>query len=486
MNTALLWEISKPGRIGINLPSRDVPELDEKKHLPDNMVRAGENGLPEVSEPQVVRHFVELSSKNHHVDKGLYPLGSCTMKYNPKLSERVAAFSGFANLHPFVPEDFAQGALELMFRLGELLCHIGGLDAITLQPSAGAHGEFTGLSIIRRYHEAQGNPRKKVVIPDSSHGTNPASIVFSGWQPVEIKSDAAGRIDIDALKPHLDEDLAALMVTNPNTLGIFERDIKKVAEMLHSVGAQLYMDGANMNALLGIVRPGDVGIDALHYNLHKTFSTPHGGGGPGSGPVAVKEHLAPFLPKPTVVHSEDGKYHLNWDVPDSLGKMNAFWGAFGVMVKAFSYIMNAGAEGLRKVAENAVLNSNYLMASLKDDYELPYRSTPMHEFVLSGEFLKKFGVKTLDVAKQLLDFGFHAPTVYFPLIVHEALMIEPTETESIETLDEFIKAMKEIRKMAENEPDRLHEAPKNTPVRRLDEVSANKQPIFKWQDMIET
>ncbi len=483
MSSSLLWEISKPGRIGINLPKSDVPETDPTNHLPDGMVRFSGNGLPEVSEPQVVRHFVELSTKNYHVDKGMYPLGSCTMKYNPKSSERLAALPGFAYLHPFVPEEFAQGALELMHRLGEMLCNIGGLHSITMQPSAGAHGEFTGLSTIRRYHESLGNPRKKVVIPDSSHGTNPASIVFSGWQPVEIKSGPDGCIDIEALKQHLDEDLAALMVTNPNTLGIFEKDIKEVAAMLHSVGAQLYMDGANMNALLGIVRPGDVGVDALHFNLHKTFSTPHGGGGPGSGPVAVKEHLAPFLPRPAVVRTEDGEYRLNWDMPHSLGKMNAFWGAFGVMVKAFAYILNMGAEGLRKVAEDAVLNSNYMMATLKNYYELPYETTPMHEFVLCGEPLKKFGVKTLDVAKMLLDFGFHAPTIYFPLIVHEALMIEPTETESRESLDAFIEAMIKIRKIAEENPDALHNAPIKTPVRRLDDVTANKQPILKWQDI---
>ena len=478
----LLWEIEKEGRIGTKLPESGVPQREITDDLPERMVRRGKIGLPQVAEPQIVRHFVNMSVKNHNVDRGFYPLGSCTMKYNPKINERLAALPGFLNLHPLAPESSVQGALKLMAHLGELLCKIGGMDAITLQPAAGAHGEFTGLMTIRRYHEAQGNPRKKVVIPDSSHGTNPASIVFTGWEPVEIKSGPDGRIDLEALKPHLNEDLAALMVTNPNTLGIFEKDIKRVADMLHDVGAQLYMDGANMNALLGIARPGDFGVDALHYNLHKTFSTPHGGGGPGSGPVAVKEHLAEFLPKPVVVH-RNGEYHLDFDRPNSLGKVQAFWGAFGVMVKAYAYILTLGADGLRRVSEGAILNSNYLLSLLREHYELPYDATPMHEFVLSGEFLKKYGVKTLDVAKRLLDFGFHAPTIYFPLIVHEALMIEPTETESAEDIEKFAEAMIQIRREAEENPEILKEAPHNTPVRRLDEVRANKNPVLSWWDI---
>jgi len=478
--TALLWEIEKEGRIGIKLPESGVPDYGIAQKIPASMVRKSSIGLPQVAEPQVARHFVELSSKNHHLDKGFYPLGSCTMKYNPKLNERLASLPGFTSIHPLTSPELVQGALRLMSHLGELLCNIGGLDAITLQPAAGAHGEFTGLMLIRRYHESLGNPRKKVIIPDSSHGTNPASIVFSGWQPVEIKSDAAGRIDIAALEQHLDEDLAALMVTNPNTLGIFENDIAKVADMLHSVGAQLYMDGANMNALLGIARPGDFGVDALHYNLHKTFSTPHGGGGPGSGPVAVKEHLAPFLPKPMVIQ-RDGKFILDSDMPQSVGKLLAFWGAFGVMVKAYAYMLIMGADGLRRVGEDAVLNSNYICAILREHYDLQYDETPMHEFVLSGEFLKQFGVKTLDVAKRLLDFGFHAPTIYFPLIVHEALMVEPTENEPKEILDEFVAAMIRIRKEAEENPQALKDAPKNTPVRRLDEVGAVKNPILTFR-----
>ena len=480
--TTLLWEISKSGRTGTKIPSSDVPETDAQKSIPQKMLRKSEIKLPEVSEPQVVRHFVELSLKNHHLDKGFYPLGSCTMKYNPKLNERVSRLSGFADLHPLTPEYLAQGALELMHRLSVLLCKITGHSAITLQPSAGAHGEFTGLMTIRKYHESLGNPRKKVIIPDSSHGTNPASIVFSGWEPVEIKSGSDGCIDIEALKPHLNEDLAALMVTNPNTLGIFEKNIKKIAEMLHSVGAQLYMDGANMNALLGIVRPGDVGIDALHVNLHKTFATPHGGGGPGSGPVTTKEHLAPFLPKPAVVKDDNGDFSFEWEIPNSIGKLSAFWGAFGVAVKAFAYILSMGSEGLRNVSEDAVLNSNYLLALLRDHYELPYKNTPMHEFVLSGEPFKKHNIKTLDIAKRLLDFGFHAPTIYFPLIVHEALMIEPTETEPKETLENFANAMIRIKNEAEANPDVLRNAPTRTPVRRLDDALANKQPVVTyWQ-----
>ncbi len=479
MSSLLLWELSREGRSGFRLPERGVPDYNLAEHVPPSMIRRSDNGLPELSEPQVVRHFVELSTLNHHIDKNIYPLGSCTMKYNPKFGERVARLPGFLRLHPLAPEELCQGALKLMHHLGELLCRIGGFDGITLQPAAGAHGEFTGLMTIRKYHEAQGNPRKKVVIPDSSHGTNPASIVFSGWEPVEIKSGPDGRIDLKALEEHLDEDLAALMVTNPNTLGIFEKDIVRIADMLHSVGAQLYMDGANMNALLGVVRPGELGVDALHYNLHKTFSTPHGGGGPGSGPVAVKEHLVPFLPKPVVV--KDGKhYRLDWEKPLSMGKLVAFWGAFGVMVKAYAYILVMGADGLRRTAENAVLNSNYLLALLRDHYDLPYKETPMHEFVLSGEFLKKYGVRTLDVAKRILDFGFHAPTIYFPLIVHEALMVEPTESEPREVLDAFAEALVKIKEEAQTSPDVLRGAPYNTPVRRLDDVGAHKNPVLTW------
>ncbi|RKZ34411.1 aminomethyl-transferring glycine dehydrogenase subunit GcvPB [bacterium] len=482
--SSLLWEIQSKGRIGTKLPDSDVPEYEMEGYLPDGMMRVSDNGLPCVAEHQVVRHFVEISSQNHHVDKGFYPLGSCTMKYNPKLSERLAGLSGFTKLHPLTPTQYIQGALKLMAHLGELLCKIGGMDDITMQPAAGAQGEFTGLMIIREYHRAQGNPRKKVIIPDSSHGTNPASIVFSGWKPVEIKSDSSGKIDLEALKPHLDEDLAALMVTNPNTLGIFESDIKKVAEMLHSVDAQLYMDGANMNALLGIARPGDFGVDAIHYNLHKTFSTPHGGGGPGSGPVAVKEHLRPFLPEPKITF-QNGKYSFQTDNKDSIGKLQAFWGAFAVMVKAYAYILTVGADGLKKISQDAVINSNYLCSILSEHYELTYNETPMHEFVLSGEFLKEYGVKTLDVAKRLLDYGFHAPTIYFPLIVHEALMIEPTETETKETLDAFAKAMIEIKQEAEQDPEKLKQAPINTPVRRLNEVEANKNPRITWWDLNE-
>ena len=480
--TKLLWEIENKGRIGVKLPESDVPQYEPKEILPDSMVRKSDLRLPQLAEQQVVRHFVELSVKNYHLDKSIYPLGSCTMKYNPKLNERLAGQEGFTKIHPLTPDDYVQGALKLMNNLGEMMCKIGGLDAITLQPAAGAHGEITGLMIIRRYHESLGNPRKKVIIPDSSHGTNPASIVMSGWQPIEIKSTSDGKIDLNALEQHLDEDLAALMVTNPNTLGIFESDIKKVAEMLHSVGAQLYMDGANMNALLGIARPGDFGVDALHYNLHKTFSTPHGGGGPGAGPVAVKSHLEPFIPKPKVIF-KDGKYSLDMESPKSLGKVQAFWGAFGVMVKAYAYLLSLGADGLRRTSEDALLNSNYLRAILEKYYDLPYKSIPMHEFVLSGEFLKKYGVKTLDVAKRLLDLGFHAPTIYFPLIVHEALMIEPTETEPKETLDAFADAMVQIRNEAENSPDVLKSAPHDTPVRRLDDVAANRNPILSWWDV---
>ncbi len=478
--TKLLWELSKEGRCGVKLPAPDVP-ASNVDILPSNMVRTSDNGLPQLSELQVVRHFVELSNKNHHVDKGFYPLGSCTMKYNPKINERTCTMPGFLAAHPLAPDKYAAGAIELMRELGDLLCKIAGMDAITLQPSAGAHGEFCGLLAIRKYHESLGKPRKKVLIPDSSHGTNPASIVFSGWEPVEIKSGPDGRIDLAALEVHLNEDLAAMMITNPNTLGLFENDIALIAEKLHSVGAQLYMDGANMNALLGIARPGDFGVDAMHYNLHKTFSTPHGGGGPGSGPVAVKSHLAPFLPKPTILSSPNGAI-LDYGESTEWGKLSAFHGAFGVMVRALTYILIMGRDGLRRAGEDALLNSNYLCSLLSDSYDLPYKSTPMHEFVLSGEFLKKYGIKTADIAKRLLDFGYHAPTIYFPLIVHEAIMIEPTETEDKGTLDAFAEAMLAILDEARTKPDVLHEAPTTTPVRRLDEVGATKTAVVTWWD----
>ncbi len=474
-----LFEKSIEGLSGASLPPQDVPSA-ETFGIPDKLLRKGKIGLPELAEVQVMRHYSRLAALNHHVEKGFYPLGSCTMKYNPKVNEDAAAMPGFALTHPLVPPELAEGALELMAQLGEMLCEITGHDAITLQPAAGAHGELTGLLTIRAYHEKNGYARKNVIIPDSAHGTNPASIVFAGYEPIEIKSLENGLIDIEALKAALSEDTAALMITNPNTLGLFERQIKEVIELAHAVGAQVYMDGANLNALMGIVRPGDLGFDVAHINLHKTFSTPHGGGGPGSGPLSVAEHLAPFLPTPIVLRNENGDAYFDFDRPDSIGKMQGFYGNFLVMVKAWIYLRMLGAEGVREVSEWAILNANYLLSKLVDHYNLEYKLTPMHEFVIDSTNLKDFGIKNIDVAKSLLDRGFHAPTMSFPLIVHDALMTEPTETESKASLDAFAEAMIDIAREARENPEALHRAPVKTPIGRLDEAKAAKLRILRW------
>ena len=447
--------------------------------LPVSAVRKQAAELPELSELDVMRHFVHLSTLNHHVDRGFYPLGSCTMKYNPKINERLSRLSGFTALHPFQEEGEMPGALQLMGELGEYLKSISGMDGITLQPAAGAHGEMTGIKLIRAYHEEQGRPRSKIILPDSAHGTNPASATISGYSTVQIKSTPDGLVDIEDLKAHLDDDVACFMLTNPNTLGLFEAQVFEIAELLHKAGALLYMDGANLNALMGIVRPGDIGFDVLHFNLHKTFSTPHGGGGPGSGPVGVKEHLMPFLPKPVIAQKE-GEFSFDYDRPKSIGKIHGFYGNFGVMVKAYVYIRMLGAKGLCKVSHNAILNANYLMRRLEKAFLLPHKAHAMHEFVLSGDWQKEKGVKTLDIAKRLLDYGVHAPTVYFPLIVHEALMIEPTETESKETIDQFAEAMLAIAREVEDNPELLLKAPVSTPVSRLNEGLAARNLDIKY------
>jgi glycine dehydrogenase subunit 2 len=474
MDDRLIFEISTPGRLGTTLPRVDVPERPLGSLVPPEFLRKNAPKLPELSELEIVRHFIRLSTKNHHVDKGFYPLGSCTMKYNPKINEQLARLSGFSQFPPLQDEGSVQGSLEIMKDLAAYLAEIAGMDAVTLQPAAGAHGEITGIKIMRAFHESKGNPRKKIILPDSSHGTNPASAAISGYELVHIKSTPGGLVDVDELKKVLDVDSAGFMLTNPNTLGLFENQILKIAEIVHSVGALMYMDGANLNALLGIVRPGDMGFDIVHFNLHKTFSTPHGGGGPGSGPVGVKKGLISFLPDPGIgqVKSE---IRLKWNDPGSIGKMLAFWGNFGVMLRAYVYIRMLGAAGLRKVSENAILNANYLMRQLESVYILPHRQHHMHEFVLSGDNLHPYGLRTLDLAKRLLDFGIHAPTVYFPLIVHEAIMIEPTETESKETLDQFVKIMMDVAREAEQSPDLLKEAPCSTPVSRLDEARAARE-----------
>jgi glycine dehydrogenase subunit 2 len=459
---------SQPGRKAFSLPDCDVPTVVPGSAIPQKLLRESQAALPEVSEPTLVRHFVNLSTLNHHVDKDLYPLGSCTMKYNPKACEDVAAYEGFASLHPLLPDRLVQGALCVIYELGRALCEITGMDDITMVPAAGAHGEFAGMLMVRAYHEARGGARKTILIPDSAHGTNPASVQVAGYSSVEIKSDASGRLDPEDLKAHLDEDVAAIMITNPNTLGLFETHICDVAKMIHDAGALVYMDGANMNALLGISRPGDFGVDIAHLNLHKTFSTPHGGGGPGSGPVAVKSDLAPYLPLPVVDKTEEA-YSLRWDRPESIGRIHTFAGNFGVLLKAYCYVLMTGAKGMFEIAENAVLNANYLLSRLRDDYRVPYDGVCKHEFVLSGKDKLTHGVRTNDIAKRLMDYGFHPPTMYFPLIVDEALMIEPTETESIETLDRFADALKAISREIEEDPEKVKGAPSTTPVRRVDE-----------------
>ena len=479
MSEPLIYEISSAGRIGVTLPEPDVPEAS----LPKDLVRE-ELPLPELAEMDVVRHFVRLSQLNYGIDTGFYPLGSCTMKYNPKVNEDAARLSGFAFSHPLQDQEASQGNLALMYFLQEWLKEIGGFQGVSLQPAAGAHGELTGILIIRAYHLSRGEPaRTKILIPDSAHGTNPASTTMSGLDVIEIPSDERGNIDLQALKEHCGPDIAGLMLTNPNTLGLFEEQVREVIDLIHGCGGLIYGDGANMNALLGIVRPGDLGIDVLHYNLHKTFSTPHGGGGPGSGPVGVLEHLVEFLPGPIVDEIEAGDdeqpplYGLVCP-EQSIGRVKSFHGHFGIMVRAYTYMRIQGKSGMRAIADHAVLNANYLRTRLRDVYKIPFDRICMHEFVAEGHWPEAPDVHALDIAKRLMDYGFHPPTNYFPLIVPEALMIEPTETESKATLDAFVDAMLKIADEAKNEPLLLQEAPHNTPVGRLDEVRAARQLVL--------
>lgn len=476
----LIFEVSVPGRVGYSIPECDVPSKDIEELIPEQYLRTEPPKLPEVSEVDAVRHFVGLSRLNHGVDSGFYPLGSCTMKYNPKINEDVAALKGFSSVHPYQPEETVQGCLELLYKTGELLAEITGMAKMSLQPAAGAHGELTGLMIMKAYHLNRGETgRKKIIVPDSAHGTNPASAAFAGFEVLQIPSNEAGGVDLEALKSAMGDDVAGLMLTNPNTLGLFDENIKEIAQIVHDAGGLLYYDGANANAILGIARPGDMGFDIVHLNLHKTFSTPHGGGGPGSGPIGVVEKLVPFLPTP-VIEFNQGKYAFNYDLPLSIGRVKSYYGNFSVIVKTYAYIMSMGPEGLKKVSENAVLNANYIMNKLKEYYELPFERTCMHEFVISAQKQKEAGVSALDIAKRLLDYGIHPPTIYFPLIVKEALMIEPTETESKETLDEFIEIMINIAKEAETNPDAVKNAPYNTPIKRLDEVKAARNLILRY------
>ncbi|MFC2948191.1 aminomethyl-transferring glycine dehydrogenase subunit GcvPB [Virgibacillus sediminis] len=476
----LIFERGKEGRTSYSLPEMDVPEADIAAEFEEDYIRETPPGLPEVSELDIMRHYTGLSNRNYGVDSGFYPLGSCTMKYNPKMNEDVARLDGFSHIHPYQQPETVQGAMELMYDLQESLKEITGMHEVSLQSAAGAQGEWTALMMIRAFHEANGDSnRTKVIVPDSAHGTNPASAAVAGLEAVTVKTNPHSLVDIDHLKEVVGNDTAALMLTNPNTLGLFESDIKEMAEIVHEAGGRLYYDGANLNAIMGYARPGDMGFDAVHLNLHKTFTGPHGGGGPGSGPVGVTKELEPYLPKP-VLTKKGNEYYFNEDRPHSIGRIKPYYGNFGINVRAYTYIRTMGAEGLKKVSEYAVLNANYMMRSLETAYHLPYQQHCKHEFVLSGKKQKKLGVRTLDIAKRLLDYGYHPPTIYFPLNVEEALMVEPTETESKETLDGFIDAMLKIAREVEEEPELVQEAPYQTVVKRLDETTAARKPVLKY------
>ncbi|MBA2173620.1 aminomethyl-transferring glycine dehydrogenase subunit GcvPB [Halobacillus locisalis] len=477
----LIFELSQESRTGFSLPTMDVPEIDVDEQIGNMYVRQSEPDLPEVSELQIIRHYTALSTRNHGVDSGFYPLGSCTMKYNPKVNEDIARLTGFSHIHPYQSTETVQGALELMYDLQVSLEEITGLDTVTLQPAAGAHGEWTGLMMIRAFHESNGDHnRTKVIVPDSAHGTNPASATVAGFEAVTVKSDERGLVDLEDLKRVVDDQTAALMLTNPNTLGLFEEDIEEMAAIVHEAGGKLYYDGANLNAILGYARPGDMGFDVVHLNLHKTFTGPHGGGGPGSGPVGVTAELEPYLPKP-ILKKEGEQFTFDYDRPHSIGRVKPYYGNFGINVRAYTYIRTMGPEGLKKVSEYAVINANYMMRRLQEEFDLPFDRHCKHEFILSGKRQKKLGVRTLDMAKRLLDFGYHPPTIYFPINVEEALMIEPTETESKETLDAFIDAMIQISHEAKNDPEKVQEAPHTTIVSRMDETQAARKPVLRYQ-----
>jgi glycine dehydrogenase subunit 2 len=476
--TKLIYERSQAGRRASEIPR---PAGLPAPEVPEELRRAEPPRLPELAEPEVLRHFTELSTRNFGIDTGFYPLGSCTMKYNPRVNERIVALPGFRDLHPLQEEEGAQGALELMWRLQEILAEVTGLDAVSLQPAAGSQGELTGLMLVRAYFDERGDTkRRKVVIPDTAHGTNPASVTMAGYEVTPVATDPRGNIDVEDLRGKVTEETAALMLTNPSTLGLFDENIEEITSIFHGAGALMYYDGANLNAVCGISRPGDMGFDIVHINLHKTFSQPHGGGGPGGGPIAVRKTLEPFLPVPAVIRREDGSFGLDYDRPQTIGKVRAFTGPFGVFVRSYAFIRSYGPR-LREMSEVAVLNANYLLARLKDAYDVPFDRHCMHEFVLSARTLKReHGITALDVAKRLMDYGFHPPTIYFPLIVPEALMVEPTETEPKEVLDAFCEAMLAIAREAAEEPELLKEAPHDRPVRRLDEVRAAKRAIVKY------
>ena len=478
----LIFEKGAEGRIGYTFPDENIPNYSIEEMIPQEQIRTSSPRLPDCSEVEVVRHFTNLSKLNHSIDNGFYPLGSCTMKYNPKINETTAMISGFVNLHPYQPESTFQGALELMYFLQQSLAEISGMDEVTLQPAAGAHGELTGITLIKAYHDdRRDTARDTVIVPDSAHGTNPATAAMCGYKVKQVESNEMGRVNLEVLKTMLNENVAAIMLTNPNTLGLFEDEILEIQKLAHENGTLLYYDGANMNAIMGKIRPGDMGFDVLHYNLHKTFSTPHGMGGPGSGAVGVKAKLAPYLPIPHV-KKDEGHFYLDYSIPKTIGKVRSFYGNFNVLIRAATYILTMGADGIKAASEMAVLNANYLRNKIEEKFKIPFGKKCMHEFVADGSSLKKFDLKTLDFAKALLDYGVHPPTVYFPLIVHEAMMIEPTETESKETLDHFVEIVDKILKEAQNDPERLKKAPYTTPVRRLDELKANKDLDVRYEN----
>ena len=479
-DSRVIFEKSVKGRIGVSLPESDVPEIPFTDTISPELLRDKPAELPEVSEPQVVRHYVNLSVKNHHIDRDFYPLGSCTMKYNPKINDALASLPGFANIHPDQPAETVQGALHIMYELEQMLLKISGMSDATLQLCAGSQGEFAGLLIMKNYHEKNGENRKYIIIPETAHGTNPASVVLSGFEPREIKSDKRGRVDIEDLKSKLDKEVAGMMLTQPNTLGLFEDKIIEIAKEIHQVGGLMYMDGANLNAMVGLCRPADMNFDILHINLHKTFSTPHGGGGPGSGPIAVVEKLSEFLPVPRLKKNKEGFYSWETDYPESIGRFHSYFGNFSILVRAYVYIRMLGDKGLKAMTRNAIINANYLKHLLQHVYDIPFSEGTLHEFVASGVRQKEKGVKVLDIAKALLDYGFHAPTIYFPNNVSEAMMIEPTESETKETLDRFAEVMLEINEKINTNPDTILQAPVNTPVNRLDETKANRELDLRW------
>ncbi len=477
----IIFEKSRPGRKGYSLPKLDIDYSKSAYNtIPNEFLREKDAELPEIAEIDVSRHYVRLSHLNYNIEKGFYPLGSCTMKYNPKINETVASMTGYADLHPNATDEMSQGALRLMYELGEQLKEISGMSGVSLQPAAGSQGELTGILMFRAYHQHRGDTkRNKILIPNAAHGTNPASAAIAGFEIVELNSNEAGMVDIDDLRSKVGDDVAGFMLTNPNTVGIFESEIETIAELIRECGGLMYMDGANLNALLGIARPGDMGFDCVHINLHKTFSTPHGGGGPGSGPICVSNRLLPYLPVPQIINDK-GFYRTKYDLEHSIGRVHTFFGNFGMHVRAYTYIRMHGNEGLRQVSENAIINANYLRTLIKDNYRVPFDEFAMHEFVVSADYQKEFGVSAKDIAKRLLDYGFHAPTIYFPLIVHECMLIEPTETESKENIELFANAMNKIAEEARTNPDLVNSAPLTTPVKRVDDALAARKLNVKW------